>query len=47
MKKATKSDIETIKKAFIENYKDAKTELNYKNDYELLIAIIFICSMHR
>ena len=40
MKKATKSDIETIKKAFIENYKDAKTELNYKNDYELLIAII-------
>ena len=40
MKKATKSDIETIKKAFIENYKDAKTELNYTNDYELLIAII-------
>jgi endonuclease-3 len=40
VKKATKSDIETIKKAFIENYKDAKTELNYKNDYELLIAII-------
>ncbi|MCT7446953.1 endonuclease III [Aliarcobacter skirrowii] len=40
MKKATKADIEIIKKAFIENYSDAVTELNYKNDYELLIAII-------
>ena len=40
MKKATKADIETIKKAFIENYSDAVTELNYTNDYELLIAII-------
>lgn len=40
MKKATKDDIEIIKKAFIENYSDAVTELNYKNDYELLIAII-------
>ena len=40
MKKATKQDIEIIKQAFIENYSDAVTELNYKNDYELLIAII-------
>jgi endonuclease III len=40
MKKATKEDINIIKEAFLENYKDAVTELNYKNDYELLIAII-------
>ena len=35
MKKATKKDIEIIKQAFIENYSDAVTELNYTNDYEL------------
>ena len=40
MKKATKADIEIIKQAFIEKYSDAVTELNYTNDYELLIAII-------
>lgn len=40
MKKASKEDIEIIKEAFLENYKDAVTELNYENDYELLIAII-------
>lgn len=40
MKKATKKDIEIIKQAFVEKYSDAVTELNYKNDYELLIAII-------
>jgi len=40
MKKATKEEIDIIKEAFLENYKDAVTELNYKNDYELLIAII-------
>ena len=40
MKKATKQDIEIIKQAFVENYSDAVTELNYRNDYELLIAII-------
>jgi endonuclease-3 len=40
MKKATKKEIEIIKEAFIEKYKDAVTELDYKNDYELLIAII-------
>ena len=39
-KKATKKDIEIIKEAFIQKYSDAVTELNYKNDYELLIAII-------
>lgn len=44
MKKATKSDIETIKKAFIENYKDAKTELNYKNDYDIYSLI---CALSR
>ena len=40
MKKATKEDINIIKEAFIEHYSDAVTELNYTNDYELLIAII-------
>ncbi len=40
MKKATKADIELIKKAFVEKYSGAVTELNYTNDYELLIAII-------
>lgn len=40
MKKATKQDIEIIKLAFLEHYSQAVTELNYKNDYELLIAII-------
>jgi len=40
VKKATKDDINIIKEAFIEHYSDAVTELNYKNDYELLIAII-------
>ncbi|MCT7555796.1 endonuclease III [Aliarcobacter butzleri] len=40
MKKATKEDIQIIKEAFLEHYKEAVTELNYKNDYELLIAII-------
>ncbi len=40
MKKATKADIQIIKEAFVEKYSDAVTELNYTNDYELLIAII-------
>ncbi|MGA1932684.1 endonuclease III [Arcobacter sp. YIC-464] len=40
MKKATKKDIEIIKEAFVQKYSDAVTELNYRNDYELLIAII-------
>ncbi|KAB7885673.1 endonuclease III [Poseidonibacter ostreae] len=40
MKKATKKEIEILKVAFVEKYADAVTELEYKNDYELLIAII-------
>ena len=40
LKKATKEDIQIIKEAFQEKYADAVTELSYKNDYELLIAII-------
>jgi endonuclease-3 len=40
IKKATKKDIQIIKDALSEKYKDAVTELEYKNDYELLIAII-------
>lgn len=40
VKKATKEDIQVIKEAFLENFNDAVTELNYRNDYELLIAII-------
>jgi len=39
-KKATKKDIEFIRDKFLEHYSDAVTELLYKNDYELLIAII-------
>ncbi|MEA2016971.1 MAG: endonuclease III [Campylobacterota bacterium] len=39
-KKATKKDIQFIKEEFIKAYSDAVTELEYKNDYELLIAII-------
>ena len=33
-------ELEKIKKRFLAHYKGSKTELNYKNDYELLIAII-------
>ena len=40
IKKATKKDIEFIKKLFVKNYSNAVTELEYQNDYELLIAII-------
>jgi len=40
MKKATKKDIQFIKEQFIKHYSNAVTELNYKNDYELLVAII-------
>lgn len=40
IKKATKKDIEFIREKFLENYNEAVTELEYKNDYELLIAII-------
>ena len=39
-KKATKKDIEFIRDKFLEHYSEAVTELSYRNDYELLIAII-------
>jgi len=39
-KKATKKDIEIIKEQFIKTYSDAVTELEYQNDFQLLIAII-------
>lgn len=40
MKKATKTEIQIIKEQFQEHFSQAVTELNYRNDYELLIAII-------
>jgi len=40
LKKATKEEIEIIKKEFIKTYSNAVTELEYKNDFQLLIAII-------
>ena len=39
-KKATKKEIQEIKNLFLKHYKNAKTELIYKNDYELLIAVM-------
>ena len=36
----THKELQEIKKRFLEKYKGSKTELNYKNDYELLVAII-------
>jgi len=39
-KKATKKEIEAIKKIFIERYSDAVTELDYTNAYELLISVL-------
>ena len=39
MKKATKNEIIEIHQLFINNYSDALTELEYKNSYELLIAV--------
>ncbi len=33
-------ELKEIKKRFLEHYKGSKTELKYKNDYELLIDII-------
>ena len=40
MIKTSKKNIKEIKEILVEKYKDAKTELKYKNDYELLISII-------
>ncbi|MFA7611001.1 MAG: endonuclease III, partial [Sulfurimonas sp.] len=39
MKKATKQEIREICDLFIEKYSDAVTELNYKNAYELVVAV--------
>ena len=39
-KRATKKEIEAIREAFVSRYKDAKTELNYKNLYELLVSVM-------
>ena len=40
IKKATKKEIEEIKALFLKHYPDSLTELNYKNLYELLIAVM-------
>jgi len=39
MKKATKKEILEIHQKFIDRYSDAVTELEYKNAYELVIAV--------
>jgi endonuclease-3 len=39
MKKATRKEIIEIHKLFVEKYKDAETELTYKNAYELVVAV--------
>lgn len=39
MKKATKTEIAVIKERLIARYSKAATELAYRNDYELLVAI--------
>ncbi len=39
VKKATKKEIEAIKTEFVSRYDEAVTELDYKNPYELVIAV--------
>lgn len=39
MKKATKKEIEALKTALLERYRDAVTELSYTNAFELVIAV--------
>ncbi|MCX6077441.1 MAG: endonuclease III [Campylobacterales bacterium] len=39
MKKATKQEIADIHQLFIDRYNDAVTELEYKNAYELVVAV--------
>jgi len=39
MKKATKKEILEIHQLFIDRYSDAVTELDYKNAYELVVAV--------
>jgi endonuclease-3 len=40
VKKANKKETEDIKSIFLKNYPDSVTELEYKNLYELLIAVM-------
>lgn len=40
MKKATKKEIAEIKALFLEHFPDSVTELQYKNLYELLVAVM-------
>ncbi|CAA6801956.1 MAG: Endonuclease III (EC [uncultured Sulfurovum sp.] len=40
IKPATKKEIEEIKSIFLQHYPESLTELNYKNIYELLIAVM-------
>jgi len=40
VKKATKKEIDRVKALFLEHYPDSVTELEYKNLYELLIAVM-------
>ncbi|MGP1450532.1 MAG: endonuclease III [Wolinella sp.] len=40
MKRPNKTVIKNIKARFLEHFKDAKTELNYRNVYELLVAVM-------
>jgi endonuclease-3 len=39
LKKATKKEIQEIHKRFTQRYSDAVTELEYKNAYELVVAV--------
>ena len=39
MKKATKIEIKEIHQRFVDRYSDAVTELDYKNAYELVVAV--------
>jgi len=36
----SEKELQEIKKRFLDHYKGSKTELNYNNEYELLVAII-------
>jgi endonuclease-3 len=36
----SEEELQEIKRRFLQHYKGSKTELNYKNEYELLVAII-------
>ena len=40
IKPATKKEIEAIKSIFLKHYPESLTELNYRNIYELLIAVM-------